>query len=107
MKFSANFDLDVIALQHEETLTCLIQFEAPLTQEDHDRPAECLIPVLDRSGSMRGEPINACKQALHTLIDRMKPQDTFGLIAFDEPEFREQMVQWLTGKLYHDFRQQG
>ncbi len=83
MKFSANFDLDVIALQHEETLTCLIQFEAPLAQEDHDRPAECLIPVLDRSGSMSGAPLDSCKQALHTLVDRMKPQDIFGLIAFD------------------------
>jgi Ca-activated chloride channel family protein len=84
MKFSANFDFDVIALQQDETLTCLIQLEAPMAKEDHDRPAECLIPVLDRSGSMRGEPINACKQALHTLVDRMKPQDTFGLIAFDD-----------------------
>lgn len=83
MKFSANFDLDVIALQQQETLTCLIQLEAPLAQEDQDRPAECLIPAIDRSGSMQGEPINACKQALHTLVDRLKPQDIFGLIAFN------------------------
>jgi Ca-activated chloride channel family protein len=83
MKFSANFDLDAIALQQEETLTCLIQLEAPIAKEDQDRPAECLIPVLDRSGSMHGEPLNACKQALHTLVDRMKPQDVFGLITFD------------------------
>ncbi len=26
---------------------------------------------------------------------------------FDKPEFREQTVQWLTEKLYRDFRQQG
>jgi len=84
MKFSANFDLDVVALQQQETLTCLIQLEAPMTKEDHDRPAECLIPVLDRSGSMLGEPLDACKQALHTLVDRMKPQDVFGLITFDD-----------------------
>ncbi len=36
MKFSANFDLDVIALQHEETLTCLIQFEAAAVQGKRD-----------------------------------------------------------------------
>ena len=84
MKVSANFDFDVVAIQQEETLTCLIQFEAPIPQDMQDRPAECVIPVLDRSGSMSGEPINACKEALHTLVDRMKPQDIFGLITFNK-----------------------
>ena len=84
MKVSANFDFDVVALQQEETLTCLIQLEAPIPQNMQDRPAECVIPVLDRSGSMHGEPINACKEALHTLVDRMKPQDIFGLITFNQ-----------------------
>jgi Ca-activated chloride channel family protein len=84
MKVSANFDFDVVAIQQEETLTCLIQFEAPIPQDMQDRPAECVIPVLDRSGSMSGEPIQACKEALHTLVDRMKPQDIFGLITFNK-----------------------
>ena len=83
MKVTSSFDFDVVALQTEDTLTALVAFDAPISESDAARPGECLIPVLDRSGSMSGEPLNSCKQALHTLVDRMKPQDVFGLVTFD------------------------
>ena len=83
MKVTSSFDFDVIALQTEDTLTALVAFDAPISESDSARPGECLIPILDRSGSMSGEPMNSCKQALHTLVDRMKPQDIFGLVTFD------------------------
>lgn len=83
MKVTCSFDFDVVALQTEDTLTALVAFDAPISESDAARPGECLIPVLDRSGSMSGEPMNSCKQALHTLVDRMKPQDVFGLVTFD------------------------
>ena len=83
MKVTSSFDFDVVALQTEDTLTALVAFDAPINESDAARQGECLIPVLDRSGSMSGEPLNSCKQALHTLVDRMKPQDVFGLVTFD------------------------
>lgn len=83
MKVTSSFDFDVVALQTEDTLTALVAFDAPISESDSARPGECLIPILDRSGSMSGEPMNSCKQALHTLVDRMKPQDVFGLVTFD------------------------
>jgi len=83
MKVTSSFDFDVVALQREDTLTALVAFDAPISESDSARPGECLIPILDRSGSMSGEPLNSCKQALHTLVDRMKPQDVFGLVTFD------------------------
>jgi len=83
MKVTSGFDFDVVALQNEDTLTALVAFDAPISESDSARPGECLIPVLDRSGSMSGEPMNSCKQALHTLVDRMKPQDVFGLVTFE------------------------
>lgn len=82
MKVTSSFDFDVVALQEEDTLTALIAFEAPITETDSSRPGECLIPILDTSGSMQGESMDSCKQALHTLVDRMKPQDLFGLVTF-------------------------
>jgi len=83
MKVTSSFDFDVVALQTEDTLTALVAFDAPISESDAARPGECLIPILDRSGSMSGEPMNSCKQALHTLVDRMKPQDVFGLVTFN------------------------
>ena len=82
MKVTSNFDFDVVALQTEDTLTALVAFEAPISESDAARPGECLIPILDTSGSMGGGSLYSCKQALHTLVDRMKPQDVFGLVTF-------------------------
>ncbi|MCF8530938.1 MAG: VWA domain-containing protein [Candidatus Nanopelagicales bacterium] len=84
MKVTSSFDFDVVALQEEDTLTALMAFEAPISESDAARPAECLIPILDTSGSMGGSRISSCKQALHTLVDRMKPQDIFGLVTFSK-----------------------
>lgn len=83
MKVTSSFDFDVVALQTADTLTALVVFDAPMSASDASRPGECLIPVLDKSGSMSGAPLNSCKQALHTLVDRMKPQDVFGLVTFN------------------------
>ena len=40
--------------------------------------------VLDRSGSMDGERLDAAKQALGALVDRLDPTDRFGVVAFDD-----------------------
>ena len=43
-----------------------------------------LIFVVDCSGSMRGEPIAAAKQAMRRVITHMQPNDTFRVIRFSE-----------------------
>lgn len=83
MKFSAELDVDVVALENDDNVTCLITLEAPQSPQIADRPGENLIVVIDRSGSMTGAPLEAVQSALHSLVDRMKPQDSLGLVAFD------------------------
>ena len=82
MKIDAVTEFDVVALEAEDDLTCLLTLSAPLTDDADSRPGEALIAVLDNSGSMAGKEIDAAKQALHALVDRMKPQDTFGVVTF-------------------------
>ena len=83
MKLAAQLDVDVVALQTDEEVTCLLRLEAPPVDDAPDRPGETLIVVADRSASMAGAPLNAVRSALHGLVDRMKPQDSFGLVTFD------------------------
>ena len=83
MQFTAQLDVDVVALEAEDEVTCLVSLTAPVPEEIADRPGETLIAVVDRSGSMDGGPIEAVRTALHQLVDRLKPQDRFGVVVFD------------------------
>jgi Ca-activated chloride channel family protein len=83
MQFIAQLDIDVLALEAEDDVTCLVSLTAPVPEEIADRPGETLIAVVDRSGSMQGGPIEAVRTALHQLVDRLKPQDRFGVVVFD------------------------
>ena len=83
MKLAAQLDVDVVALQTDEEVTCLLRLEAPPVHDTPDRPGETIIIVADRSGSMSGAPLAAVRSALHGLVDRMKPQDSFGLVTFE------------------------
>jgi len=82
MEIQAKYDLDVVALQSQDDLTCLLTLTAPEPEELAQRPGETLIAVLDDSGSMAGHRLAAARHALHQLVDRLKPQDTFGLVTF-------------------------
>jgi Ca-activated chloride channel family protein len=83
MEFTAQLDVDVVALEAEDEVTCLVSLTAPVPEEIAERPGETLIAVVDRSGSMQGGPIEAVRTALHQLVDRLKPQDRFGVVIFD------------------------
>jgi hypothetical protein len=58
MEFTAQLDVDVVALEAEGEVTFLVSLTAPVPEEIADRPGETLIPVVDRSGSMCGGPID-------------------------------------------------
>ena len=60
-----------------------------LTEAEEGKPVtnnkgKTLVVCLDRSGSMEGHPLEAAKGSLLKLIDRLAPQDSFGLVAFDD-----------------------
>ena len=84
MKVNAQLDVDVLALQRDDEVTCLLTLEAPVPAEDAGRPGQTVIVVVDRSGSMAGPPLESVRASLHALLGRMRPQDTFGVVVFDD-----------------------
>lgn len=83
MHVSAHLDIDLVAHETDENVTCLIQLVAPQTEATLGRPGQTLMVVLDRSGSMMGQRLENAKAALRGLLERFAPQDRFGLVVFD------------------------
>jgi len=83
MHLTAHLDIDLLALSTDEQLTCLVELTAPMPPDAAERPGQAIVVVLDRSGSMGGEPIAAARSAITDLVRRLSPQDAFGLVTFD------------------------
>jgi Ca-activated chloride channel homolog len=50
------------------------------------RPPLSLVVVLDRSGSMHGEPLENAKRAATVLVDRLSSEDAFALVTFSDSD---------------------
>jgi Ca-activated chloride channel family protein len=84
MQVNAHADVDVVAVEQDDQITVMLELVAPTAQTDKPRPAATVQVVLDRSGSMDGERLDAAKEALVRLVDRLDPTDRFGVVAFDD-----------------------
>lgn len=84
MHVAAHLNIDLLAHEHDEEVTCLVNLTAPTPTHSASRPGQTLVVVLDRSGSMSGSPLEGAKDAIGTLVKRLAPQDAFGLIVFDD-----------------------
>lgn len=84
MHVSAHLDVDVVALEADDTVTVLLELVAPTSATDAARADHTVVVVLDRSGSMNGGRLEHAKGALLRLVDRLADEDRFGLVAFDD-----------------------
>ncbi len=83
MHITTHLDLDVVALEGHDELSLLVELTAPAAASERPRDPRTLIVVLDRSGSMQGDRLTGAKRALTDLVDRLDPDDRFGLVTFD------------------------
>ncbi|MGY1777766.1 VWA domain-containing protein [Geodermatophilus sp. SYSU D00804] len=83
MHVTATLDIEAVALEARDEVSVLLQLTAPATGPTHRRPPAALVVVLDRSGSMAGERLHGARRALADLVDRLDPDDRFGLVVFD------------------------
>ena len=84
MHVKALLDVDMVAMESSDKVTLMLDLTAPANPAHATRPGQCVQVVLDRSGSMEGQPLESAKGSLLKLIDRLAPQDSFGLVAFDD-----------------------
>ncbi len=65
------------------------RLEAMLPVEAHVRPDKpkpslAMMLLIDRSGSMQGEPIELARQAARQAVARLSPDDSVGILAFED-----------------------
>lgn len=65
-----------------EKIHAELVFEATDEMPEQRAPLNVAL-VIDRSGSMRGEPIQRAREAARTFVDALEPQDRISLITFD------------------------
>jgi Ca-activated chloride channel homolog len=84
MQVNTYVDVDVVAIEQDDEVTVMLELSAPAPESVARRPPAAVQVVLDRSGSMHGQRLDAAKQALLRLVERLDASDRFGVIAFDD-----------------------
>lgn len=84
MNIKAILDVDMLAIESNDEITLMLDLTAPQNPLHANRDGQAVQIVLDRSGSMSGQPLAAAKNSLLRLVERLAPQDSFGLVAFDD-----------------------
>ncbi|WP_348263251.1 VWA domain-containing protein [Telmatobacter sp. DSM 110680] len=89
---SNGFDLSLTAARpalladRDNTVDVLIRVQAPDAPKSGlpDRPRLNLAIVIDRSGSMQGEPLHEAKRAAGFIIDSLKATDRASVVSYDD-----------------------
>lgn len=84
MHVTTHLDIDLVAIDQADQVTCLLELTAPEHPGARQRPGRTLMLVLDRSGSMSGGPLAAAQDSVARLIRQLAPHDCFGLVTFDD-----------------------
>jgi len=72
------------ALTRSDRAALLVETVAPAMALPEGAAHTNLVVVLDRSGSMQGDPLDHAKRALRDVVDRLSLADSFGLVIFDD-----------------------
>jgi Ca-activated chloride channel homolog len=62
-------------------------------EDEEDRPSVAMVLLIDRSGSMNGEPLEMAKAACLSTLSILEPSDLLEVIAFDAKPIRAVVMQ--------------
>ena len=83
MQTNLRFDHQLLAVEGEHDVHCMLELHAP-DAPDTDRPPLHLALVVDRSGSMAGAKLAAAQASARFLAGRMRATDQLALVTFDD-----------------------
>jgi Ca-activated chloride channel homolog len=84
MQINARFTFEKLVFDADHDVHLVVDLTAPKGSFEAPRAPLCIIPVLDVSGSMRGQKLHYAKQSLLKLVDHLTTQDYFGLVRFSD-----------------------
>ena len=79
---SLSFDRDIVAIHEDDVVHLLVDLTASESSV-LERPAVDAVFVLDRSGSMAGDPLDAVKAACDRVVGMTDANDRIGIVTFD------------------------
>jgi Ca-activated chloride channel family protein len=83
MKIQARLDHATILANQGRPVHLALELTAPFAEASQRRPM-AFCAVLDRSGSMAGQPLAKAKAACESIIRNLRPNDQFSLVVFDD-----------------------
>lgn len=83
MTTSVQLDYQTVLANQAQPVHLAFQFTAPATGQIRERPIAFSL-VLDRSGSMQGEPLAAARRAAKAVVQNLRREDWFSLVTFDD-----------------------
>lgn len=84
MDVALKLEHGLLAVEHAHEVHAMVAVTAPPATVDRDRPPLRVALVLDRSGSMAGNPLEVVKRCAAFLVERLQPHDELALVVYDD-----------------------
>lgn len=104
MRINPRFTFDTVNHDRDNDLHLVVDLVAPKSEWQAKRPALCIIPVVDRSGSMDGSKLHYAKQSLLKLVEHLTEEDYFGLVSFENKAHPDAKPQLMTAARKDEMR---